>query len=208
MSRSNNSNSSGGNGSSSGHQQQQQQQQHPDPRFAVEGSMMSSLSDLMETEFSFSSTGGSNVAHNRLSGGQREEATAAAAAAAAAAAGGGLDVGAAAANSSTNDDSVFGRPSSPSAMSARSMDSADSCHSMEAEKKGRLEVSVRPARYQRSNSNVSNSAATSAGGGQTQMQIYRMDSRPRGMALIVEIEEYDNDVQERRVGSQVCLPTF
>ncbi len=54
---------------------------------------------------------------------------------------------------------------------------------------------MKKARYQRSNSNVS----TSGG----QMLVYRMDSRPRGLALIVEIEEYDNDVQERRVGSQV-----
>ncbi len=30
-----------------------------------------------------------------------------------------------------------------------------------------------------------------------------MTSRPRGLALIIEIEEYENDVQERRTGSEV-----
>ncbi len=35
------------------------------------------------------------------------------------------------------------------------------------------------------------------------MLVYPMNTRPRGLALIIEIEEYDNDVQERRVGSQV-----
>jgi hypothetical protein len=33
--------------------------------------------------------------------------------------------------------------------------------------------------------------------------IYAMDTRPRGLALIIEIEQYENDVQERRIGSHV-----
>ena len=35
------------------------------------------------------------------------------------------------------------------------------------------------------------------------MPIYKMDSFPRGMALIVEVEKFDNDVQDRRVGSHI-----
>ena len=32
---------------------------------------------------------------------------------------------------------------------------------------------------------------------------YRMSSLPRGLALIVEIEQFDNDVMDERFGSQV-----
>ncbi len=66
---------------------------------------------------------------------------------------------------------------------------------MDAEEKGQLEVRIRPAEFLRTNSQSSSAAETG-------MQLYEMDASPRGLALIVEIEEYDNDVQEKRVGSQ------
>ena len=42
----------------------------------------------------------------------------------------------------------------------------------------------------------------------TGMPCYKMDARPRGLVLIIEIEEYVNDVQERRIGSEVSICCF
>lgn len=64
----------------------------------------------------------------------------------------------------------------------------------EPEEKGRLNVVVKRASFRRTNSAMD-----------TGMPCYKMDSRPRGMVLIIEIEEYVNDVQERRIGSAVCI---
>ncbi len=57
------------------------------------------------------------------------------------------------------------------------------------EKKGILDVKVKRG----------NSFNSSASG----MPTYKMDARPRGRALIIEIEEYVNDVQDKRIGSHV-----
>ena len=35
------------------------------------------------------------------------------------------------------------------------------------------------------------------------MTSYPMHRRPRGQALIIDIESYENDVQERRLGTDV-----
>ena len=35
------------------------------------------------------------------------------------------------------------------------------------------------------------------------MQEYKMEASPRGLALIIEIEQYTNDVFEKRTGSEV-----
>jgi len=70
--------------------------------------------------------------------------------------------------------------------------SEDSCHMEEPEEKGRLNVVVKRASFRRTNSAMD-----------TGMPCYKMDSRPRGMVLIIEIEEYVNDVQERRIGSAI-----
>ncbi len=43
----------------------------------------------------------------------------------------------------------------------------------------------------------SNSAQTSG------IPCYPMYNNPRGLALIIDIEQYENDVQERRIGSHV-----
>ena len=72
-----------------------------------------------------------------------------------------------------------------------SLDSQDSCHTEDAEQKGFLDIHVRQA-VRRSNSSVT------AG-----MPVYPMTSNPRGIALIVDIRKYDNDVQDERYGSEV-----
>ena len=58
--------------------------------------------------------------------------------------------------------------------------------------RGRMEVTVTPASYHRSNSHQCPS-----------IPAYPMFRRPRGQALIINIESYDNDVQERRLGTDV-----
>ena len=63
----------------------------------------------------------------------------------------------------------------------------------EPEEKGELDVFVKRATLNRTNSAMD-----------TGMPCYKMDARPRGLVLIIEIEEYVNDVQERRIGSAVC----
>ena len=68
----------------------------------------------------------------------------------------------------------------------------DSCHTDSAEAKGRLNVVVIQSDLKRSNSAVESGIAC-----------YNMAANPRGHALIIEIEEYINDVQEKRVGSEV-----
>lgn len=90
-------------------------------------------------------------------------------------------------NSSSDIGIGIGRARSPGNLSQ------DSCHMDEAEAKGKLDVVVRRAEVlQRTNS------AQEAG-----MPCYKMESKPRGLALIIEIEEYVNDVQEPRLGSKV-----
>ena len=72
-----------------------------------------------------------------------------------------------------------------------SIDSQDSCHTEDAAEKGFLDIHVRQA-VRRSNSSVA------AG-----MPVYPMISNPRGMALVIDIRKYDNDVQDERYGSEV-----
>ena len=67
----------------------------------------------------------------------------------------------------------------------------------EPEEKGRLNVVVKRASFRRTNSAMD-----------TGMPCYKMDARPRGLVLIIEIEEYVNDVQERRIGSEVSICCF
>ena len=55
-----------------------------------------------------------------------------------------------------------------------------------------MDVSVVPASYHRSSSYQCSS-----------MPAYPMTRRPRGQALIINIESYENDVQERRLGTEV-----
>ena len=74
-----------------------------------------------------------------------------------------------------------------------SLDSQDSCHTEDAAEKGFLNINVRQA-VRRSNSSVI------AG-----MPVYTMSSNPRGMALLIDIQKYDNDVQDERYGSEVSF---
>eukprot|EP00088_Acartia_fossae_P053910 TRINITY_DN6158_c0_g1_i2.p1 TRINITY_DN6158_c0_g1~~TRINITY_DN6158_c0_g1_i2.p1 ORF type:complete len:437 (-),score=95.93 TRINITY_DN6158_c0_g1_i2:1072-2382(-) len=60
------------------------------------------------------------------------------------------------------------------------------------EEKGRLDVRVKPSAVLRSNSIQG-----------SQMKAYPMNRSPRGYALIIDIEVYENDIHERRLGSHV-----
>jgi len=77
-----------------------------------------------------------------------------------------------------------------------SPDSINSCDTCcvenEPTEKGIMDVRVQPAAYHRTNSNQF-----------SKMPSYDMTRRPRGLALIINIEVYENDVQERRFGSDV-----
>ena len=67
---------------------------------------------------------------------------------------------------------------------------------LEVKEKGELDVVVvqsNPTTLKRQNSCFHT----------TEMATYHMESKPRGLALIIEIEKFENDVQEQRVGSQV-----
>jgi hypothetical protein len=72
--------------------------------------------------------------------------------------------------------------------------SPDSCHMEGVVERGQLEVNVKKVNIARSNS------AVRAG-----MPCYTMTSKPRGLALIIEIDKYDNDVYEPRIGSNVSV---
>ena len=84
--------------------------------------------------------------------------------------------------------SDISRSISPGRMS---LDSQDSCHTEDATEQGYMKILVRQA-VRRSNSSVT------AG-----MPVYPMTSNPRGMALVIDIRKYDNDVQDERYGSEV-----
>ena len=86
------------------------------------------------------------------------------------------------------DNGHIDRSKSPGNMS---QDSQDSCHTEDATEQGYLNVNVRHA-VRRSNSSVA------AG-----MPCYTMSSSPRGIALLIDIQNYDNDVQDYRYGSEV-----
>lgn len=71
--------------------------------------------------------------------------------------------------------------------------SMDSCHNHEeAVEKGHLDVVVKKVPVARALSSVDSG-----------MPEYKMTAFPRGLALIIEIEEYDNAVQTKRIGSDV-----
>ena len=81
---------------------------------------------------------------------------------------------------------------SPSNLSQTSLGSQDSCHLEDAEPRGVMEVVVRPAPLKRAVSN-----------GRNAMPAYSMESKPRGVAHIIAIEKYVNEVREERHGSEV-----
>jgi len=88
------------------------------------------------------------------------------------------------------------RPVSPDNASMQSMQSMQSidtcCTDEEAVEKGKMDVHVVPAHFYRSNSLLSSNMPT-----------YQMQRVPRGQAIIIDIEIYENDIQERRFGSHV-----
>ena len=77
-----------------------------------------------------------------------------------------------------------------------SLDSQGSCHTEDVFEKGFLDIHVRHS-VRRSNSSVI------AG-----MPVYPMTSHPRGIALIIDIRKYDNDVQDERYGSEVITQSL
>ena len=81
---------------------------------------------------------------------------------------------------------------SPIPLSRASMCSQDSCHTEEAEPQGLINVMIRPPTLKR----------THSGGAPGGMAAYQMNAKPRGVALILANEKYDNDVQDERYGSQ------
>jgi len=66
------------------------------------------------------------------------------------------------------------------------------CEEIEPTKKGVMDVRVIPAQFHRSNSKQC-----------YQMAAYDMQRIPKGLAIIIDIEVYENNVQERRFGSHV-----
>jgi hypothetical protein len=82
------------------------------------------------------------------------------------------------------------RPKSPDYGSQRSIDTC--CTDLEPTELGRMNVVVEPAKIHRSNSQKD-----------SHMAAYDMHQLPRGLAVIIDIEIYENDVQERRLGSHV-----
>ena len=87
-----------------------------------------------------------------------------------------------------NEGGDISRSISPGRMS---LDSQGSCHTEDAFEKGFLDIHVRHS-VRRSNSSVTSG-----------MPVYTMTSNPRGIALIIDIRKYDNDVQDERYGSEV-----
>jgi len=77
-------------------------------------------------------------------------------------------------------------------LSSLSSHSTGSCGTVQEEEEGFMDVRVIPAAFQRSNSKQC-----------YQIAAYDMCRRPRGLAIIIDIEVYENNVQERRFGSNV-----
>jgi len=73
-----------------------------------------------------------------------------------------------------------------------SQESTDSCHNNEAFEKGELDVVVKRVE-----------STHICSGSQDVMPAYKMTAYPRGLALIIEIEEFVNNVEKPRIGSHV-----
>jgi len=91
----------------------------------------------------------------------------------------------------TLEDSLYppGSRLSTSSLDTVSPGRARSPLDMEPVQVGRIPVQVVPAMYHRQTS--------------SRMPAYDMNRRPRGLALLIDIERYENDVQEQRIGSDV-----
>ena len=69
--------------------------------------------------------------------------------------------------------------------------SQDSCHMEDATEKGHMPVHVK----------LGLTRLESVSG--DHIPSYKMTSNPRGLALIIDIEKYDNEIQDERIGSEV-----
>ena len=89
-----------------------------------------------------------------------------------------------------NEESALGPSSSPT-QGYMSDGSQDSCHMEDATEKGYMPVHVK----------LGLNRAESVSG--DHIPSYKMTSNPRGLALIIDIEKYDNEIQDERIGSEV-----
>ena len=69
--------------------------------------------------------------------------------------------------------------------------SQDSCHMEDASEMGHMSVKVKTGL---------NRVESVSG---DKIPSYKMTSNPRGQALLIDIEKYDNEIQDERVGSKV-----
>ena len=74
--------------------------------------------------------------------------------------------------------------------------SQDSCHMEDASEMGHMSVKVK----------MGLNRVESVSG--DKIPSYKMTSNPRGQALIIDIEKYDNEIQDERIGSKVILKMF
>ena len=88
-------------------------------------------------------------------------------------------------------DTVILNPSSSPTQGYTSDGSQDSCHMEDVTEKGYMPVHVK----------VGLNRVESVSG--DKIPSYKMTSNPRGLALIIDIEKYDNEIQDERIGSEV-----
>ena len=89
-----------------------------------------------------------------------------------------------------NGEFILNQSSSPT-QGYTSDGSQDSCHMEDATEMGLMEVKVK----------MGLSRLESLSG--DKIPSYKMTSNPRGLALIIDIEKYDNEIQDERIGSKV-----
>ena len=91
---------------------------------------------------------------------------------------------------SDNVEHILNQSSSPT-QGYNSDGSQDSCHMEDVTEKGYMPVKVK----------LGLNRLESITG--DKIPSYKMTSNPRGLALIIDIEKYDNEIQDERIGSEV-----
>ena len=94
-----------------------------------------------------------------------------------------------------NGEFILNQSSSPT-QGYNSDGSQDSCHMEDASEMGLMSVKVK----------MGLNRVESVSG--DKIPSYKMTSNPRGQALIIDIEKYDNEIQDERIGSKVILKIF
>ena len=96
---------------------------------------------------------------------------------------------------SENGEYMLNQSSSPT-QGYTSDGSQDSCHMEDATEQGYIPVKVK----------LGLNRVESISG--DKIPSYKMTSNPRGLALIIDIEKYENDLQDERIGSEVSLELY